>query len=493
MKNLFLIYIDITQNDDQLVFNGESTYAPVINKIEAEFPESKILFSVPKTYSGLIEKLDNVIRRNDNEIADWKMTADHFDADNFVRIYADSPFVDSAIISEMLNVHTTYIAEYTYSENIPDGFCCDIISRLLIQSLPDSEDDTKSLPIQQVIKTNINQFDVELFYKEPDIRNKRLTFRTGSKREKQIIENIFNIENRIPAYSEITELINSNPEVLYTGPSYVELELTDKSSFETIYSYNSLVEKKRGEIDPGLVEKIISELDSFGLPYAISLTGSGDPLQHSSFFAILDIIAQGKELETLIIETDGTELDPGFLNYIQEHHDLPLKMIVECNGFNRETYSSVHQADLFDNVLKNIETLHTALGENLYLQIMKINETEPFLDSYYDFWENKKINIILQKQNTYLGKLKDRRYYDLTPLVRIPCWHLQRDLTIFADGSVPYCKQDLNCKFSSYNAAEIPISEIWSTRRQSFINNYKNDYPSTPDCKTCDEWFTFNL
>ena len=75
---------------------------------------------------------------------------------------------------------------------------------------------------------------------------------------------------------------------------------------------------------------------------------------------------------------------------------------------------------------------------------MKINETEPFLDRFYDFWEKYKIPIILQKQNTYLGKIQDRNYSDLTPLERTPCWHLQRDLVVLVDGSVPLCREDIS-------------------------------------------------
>ena len=104
----------------------------------------------------------------------------------------------------------------------------------------------------------------------------------------------------------------------------------------------------------------------------------------------------------------------------------------------------LHGTDRFETVLQNILGLAETARDRLYVQIMKINETEPFLDAYYDFWEKHKIPIILQKQNTFLGRIQDRRYSDLSPLDRIPCWHLQRDLYITADGGVSFCKQDVD-------------------------------------------------
>lgn len=84
-----------------------------------------------------------------------------------------------------------------------------------------------------------------------------------------------------------------------------------------------------------------------------------------------------------------------------------------------------HKTDAFDKVLKNIRVFRelNADAERVYIQIMKINETDEmgkenevksYLDKYYDFWEGEKIPIILQKQNVYSGRIPDRRYSDLS-------------------------------------------------------------------------------
>jgi spiro-SPASM protein len=166
------------------------------------------------------------------------------------------------------------------------------------------------------------------------------------------------------------------------------------------------------------------------------------------------------------------------------------------DGHDQASYAAIHGRDLFGTVQQNILRLHPLLNngqERLYLQIMKINETEPFLDAYYDYWEAQRIPVILQKQNTFMGLVEDRRYSDLSPLERRPCWHLLRDLVVLHDGTVPFCKQDINaCRISGSLCGQ-SLPELVESRRQLWLANYKADYPQQPDCASCDEWYTFNM
>jgi hypothetical protein len=99
----------------------------------------------------------------------------------------------------------------------------------------------------------------------------------------------------------------------------------------------------------------------------------------------------------------------------------------------------------------------------------------------------------LQKQNTYLGRIEDRRYSDLSPLDRIPCWHLQRDLYILSDGRVAFCKQDFEGKTAQGSIGEENVLSLYNKGLADFINDYRKKYASKPDCTACDEWYTFNF
>ena len=487
MKNSAVIFFDEGITESDTLISGRKSYDLIEETLLKSSFNGEIFYSVPEDFSLVIEG-KKIIKRSKGKYDGWISLFKETSSDNIIKIFADSPFIDTEIISEMLSIHTEYLAEFTYSENLPSGLACEIFSSELIKMLP--ETDENILPISDVVKKNINNFDVELYYKAPDLRDKRISFRLKNKRDKEIMERMI-VDGKIPAYSEIKDIIENNPEILYIAPSYYEIELTGKRNFSSITSVYPSIKEKRGDMPISLLENIISSADEFGHDYAVSFSGSGDPLNHPDFFKACDTALKSSFLSMLIIETDAVFSDEAFFDYFSSKNDKRIKIIAEINGYDSDTYTRIHSSSNFDLAHKNILRLKEILGkESVYIQIQKINETETFLDKYYDFWEKEDFQIILMKQNTYLGLLEDRKYYDLSPIERTPCWHLQRDLFILSDGRVPFCRQEIEPK-SSDSILDNSLANIWNKRKKNFVDNYKKDYPSVPDCSLCDEWYSF--
>jgi spiro-SPASM protein len=499
----FLIFLDSGISDAALeLFTG---FIPKLiqSALKDRFPDSGIYFSIPADYSGEIKKYpDTFLRKGADDLLFWKDIFDKTGSSHIAVIKADAPFLDPEIIEEMIQLHLTYLSEFTFSENLPEGYSCEIISGELIKQLPETTEET--LPLSKVVRSNINQFDVELYYKDPDIRDKRLNFRTSSPREKKIIENIYALNNSIPSYKTVKSLIEDNPEVLYTGPSYIETEITGECSLDCIFCYRNTLKNKHSHMDKKILEKILTDLRSFNLAYTLCFGGSGEPMEHPEFYSFMDMVIKEPLAEMLIIETNGIKADNNFKSYLAKPEASKIKIVINSNSFEKESYISLHGKDHFDSVFENIVSLSELNGDNtrVYIQIMKINETDTlenqksqksFLDRYYDFWEGHKIPIILQKQNTYFGRIEDRRYSDLSPVKRGPCWHLQRDLYILSDGTAAFCKQDVDGEYNPLSLNEYSLTEIWEQRKRLVIENYKGNYPAKPDCKNCDEWYTFNF
>jgi spiro-SPASM protein len=494
MKRALVLHVDDHCNDNDLTFCNSYIPELLTERISSSAGISDMIYSIPSSYKGKLQKKSKVIERSSDDIDTWKEIVLKTDADLVIKIYADAPFIDPMIINEMCDIHEKYLAEFTYSENLPDGLSCEIFSTELIRSLPES--DEKRLQLSKVIKSNINQFDVELYYKAPDIRDKRISFRNGNKRERKIMELLYDEIKTVPSYEEIKKLLDDHCNVLYVAPSYIECEITGRSSTETIYSWRKALNSTRSDMDVSLISKIISDMRTFELPYTVCLGGSGDPLLHPSLYAIVKAFLTESLVSSLIIETDGPALDDNFIQFIEKTNDPRIIIIVEMNGYNKETYSAIHGIDSFESVEKNVASLGNAMGDNvknLFVQLMKIKETEPFIDAYYDYWEKKKVQILLQKQNVFLGSIEDRRYYDLTPLDRTPCWHLQRDMFILSDGRIGFCKQDINGQWSKWNVTDSSLTDIWNSKRSYFIDDYRGKRATSPDCSKCDEWYTFNM
>ena len=498
-----LFYVENGLTDENLAFAGVYVPATLKEKIQGVSRDSRFFYSLPAAYSGRLKEEKHAFVRDDvNDPAFWKKIFSETGALNIAVVKADAAFFDPEVFMEMGDVHLKSLAEFTFSENIPEGFACEICSSELINHLP--ETDEKTLPLEKVIKSNINQFDVELFYMEPDFRDKRISFRLTSPRERRIMENIFSVNSSVPRYKDVRGLIESHPEVLFTSPAYVELELTGECSLDCLFCYRKTLNRKHGHMERAVYMKLIEFMRTEGLPYTLCFGGSGEPLDHPEFFAFMDAAVKEPLAELLVIETNGIKADFNFKSYLEKPENSKIKVIINNNAMDNSSYARFHCGNEYNRVFNNIISLSelNKSGERVYVQVMKIRETDEFekegdtktyLDKFYDFWEGYRVPIILQKQDTYLGRIEDRTYSDLSPIKRIPCWHLQRDMYVLSDGTVSFCKQDVDGEHVHGNIAVSSPAEILEKQKAAFLSDYAGKLCPSPDCASCDEWYTFNF
>jgi len=491
-----LIYVDTSiKNDEVLTF--KETFIPEHqeNILSGSIEFEKVIYSVPEDYSGNLNNSTQLIRRDGVDTIDfWKEAFQLCNSDAIVKVYADAPFIDAAIVEDMIHHHREYGAEYTYSWNVPAGFGCQVYSSELIDSVPPSYD--RDASFSSIIQANINQFDVELYFRDPDIRSLRLDFRVSDPRQQRIMKNLADTHGSIPRYTDIEKLVHENPKALRVGPSYLELELNGTCDLDCIFCYRNTLAHEHGAMTPATLDAVIDGIRVFGLPCTVCLGGSGEPLMHENFYTMLNKICDEPLVNRVVIETNGIYANANYATALSAVQDKEIITIVNMNGMDAETYNSIHGSDHFQVVHHNIVRLRDTLqdtGHRLFVQVMKINETEPILDRYYDFWENQQVPIILQKQNTYLGRIEDRRYSDLTPFERTPCWHLQRDMYVLCDGTVAFCKQDVDGINAAGRLGDLPMEDIWEKTSISFENDFRGDIAGSPDCGSCDEWYTFNF
>ena len=92
--------------------------------------------------------------------------------------YGWYPFLDSELVKEALGCHFRYFADFTYGENIPIGFIPDFCTLELLSQLPDNISDD----IRSYVLKHIQDYDIEIFFKNPDLRQFRLDFSTTTHR-----------------------------------------------------------------------------------------------------------------------------------------------------------------------------------------------------------------------------------------------------------------------------------------------------------------------
>jgi hypothetical protein len=137
---------------------------------------------------------------------------------------------------------------------------------------------------------------------------------------------------------------------------------------------------------------------------------------------------------------------------------------------DKASYLKLHGSDSFEKVFSNILSLNelNSSGERVYLQIMKINETDEFalemsrdhiLINFYDFWEGYKVplfsrNRIPTQENQgqkILRPLPAEESSMLAPSAR-PVYSVRRNCA--------YCKQEIDGEKGYGNITTTPLKKF---------------------------------
>jgi spiro-SPASM protein len=414
------------------------------------------------------------------------------------------------IISTLLKDHITYTADITFFDNANPGISPLIVAPWFINNLPDDvilAVKKECGSFQDYILKNLNKYDVELNYLEPDLSFFRISFQYKNKNDISLKKHILSYHKKpkrnIPltqlSYKKMAEVMLREGSGLRLTPHYFEIEITNECRMRCSFCPRQYVKNERGEMSVDLFEKILYQIEEIeGSEKTICLGGLGEPLLHSKFDQIIDLLGKyASKLDKIYIETSAAELTAQKTKSIFNNLKNKITLIINLSSLNEKKYKEIYNWDL-ESVLKNIQFLIDYLKKNeinlidaVVMQQLKITEVEDEIESFFNAYE-KQVTVLLQKYNNYRGLLPDKKISDLTPLNRSFCWHLARDMFILADGSYVFCKQDINDPKDCFNLNNTPILHAWEKRKVFAVDNYKGELSKKHKCSQCDEWYTFN-
>jgi spiro-SPASM protein len=416
------------------------------------------------------------------------------DYKNIFYIYGDTPFLDPDLTKRIYDNHEIYSAQYSFSDGGPCGIAVEIIAVEIAEALKVLSDKEK-LPIKRdtiftIIQRDINSFDIETHLTEKDLRMLRITLAADSKRNFMILENFD--KAGIKGENRIINISSKEEEMLRTIPAFYEIQISGKCFQACSYCPYPI-------ITPDLLTSanfmslenysiILDKISDFSEDAVISLSLWGEPSAHPN---IEEIIFKTLEYEkfTLLIETSGI----GWKNEtIKMLSDSTKKIIwiLSLDSDNREVYKTL-RGEGFEKAISMSETLTENFHETTYIQAIRMNENESVLEKFYKSWKAKGKNVIVQKYDNFCEYLPDRKVTDISPLKRIPCWHLKRDVAILYDGTVPLCRQDVENKNILGNIFSNSIEEIWSKGMEYYRKHLAQQYDEI--CRKCDEYYTYNF
>lgn len=507
MKTIVIFYDNDSSYAKEKAFNGKSAL-----ELSKNWAQSLGLDSFTVKSASLSQLL-----------CDMKELCSKEGAETALFSFIDLPFLNKKLSEKILDSHITYKSEYTFADGYPYGFAPEAINAGTIAILAElSKSTQKELGdaavsrdgLYNLIKTDINSFDVETIIADNDWRLLRLAFHCGKKDNFMQCKALFNAASetgftdieKFDDVEKLSEIASKNPACLKTVPGFYNLQISGKASSEAIY-LPALPVKDFMSFEK--CSKLIDDIASFSEKAVISLSAWGEALYHPDFMEIVEKILSYDGL-SVFFETDGLLVNEEFCQKLAE---IEKKSAPRTNGWQKimiavildaaseSVYQKLHKnspAGAFQTAVNAVSLLQNVLPGAVYPQFIRMNENEAELEAFFRYWNEKTNpsggNLIIQKYDDFAGLLPDCKPADLSPLDRDPCWHIRRDLTILSNGKTSQCRA---CILDSSGISQMGnvftegLEEVWKKNDQLLKEHINHNY--CEKCGKCDEWYTFNF
>jgi spiro-SPASM protein len=415
-------------------------------------------------------------------------------ADHLFYFFADCPLLDSGLASRLLENHRKYYADYTFADGYPLGLAVEILRPGVLPVLAELG---KSCPevqaadrgaVFEVVKKDINAFDVETELAPADLRLLRLSLSSDTRRNHLLLTRL--LEAGAADAESACRLVQEKPELLRSLPAFYSIQIVagcpQLCSYCPYPKFGIQRTGKQGEMELERFAGLADKIRAFSGDAVLSVSLWGEPAYYSRFPELAAAVRE-RGLR-LIVETSGVGWDPGVLGEITAGPGI--EWIVSLDADSPELYQAL-RGEGYQEALRAIDLLAARFPSQVHVQAVRMKENEERLEDFYRAWKARTGKVIIQKYDHFSGLLPDRRVADLSPLKRFPCWHLKRDLAVLLDGRVPLCREDVHLRHPLGNLFEEELAEVWARGERWYRDHLRQEYPSL--CAGCDEYYTYNF
>lgn len=428
------------------------------------------------------------------------------ECDSALYSWIDTPFLNNSITKKLLGMHAEYIAEYTFADGFPYGVAPEVINAgtaSIIANLAGEDASATRTALFDVMKREINSFEIETLVSDFDYRPLRIFLESSSKGGLVSCSALFSSlnlnENDIAEFDadELCSVASKNPLVIRNIPHFFDIQITSKVNHKTLYSPENanIGIENLPDMSVCEFEKLAEKISEFSPGAVVSLSAFGEATKHPDFLEFVGILS--KKGLRILVETDGLCVDSEFVSSVAgKISGSEIDWIVDIDAADSSVYAKVRNAPEsdFQKAVDAVSALSVAFKNHVYPQLTRMNENEENLEKFFRFWRNAESpsngKIIIKKYDSLCSALPDRKPADLSPLRRVPCWHLSRDFVILSDGSVPKCR---SCGKSQIlgNAFAESLSDIWDSASPVYAEHVSGNYREK--CGGCDEFYTFSF
>ena len=432
--------------------------------------------------------------------------------DDLVVLDLDAPFFSVDLARYLYRLHRTNWCDYTFGDGFPIGYAVQIVRREILEPLALLAE-SRTIVWNRTflfdsLSVDINAFDIETEAAREDYALLRLNLTVGTRADTLLCRRLVERgvtdpgedhaydpeERRFPDDEDpLLAVLLDRPLLKRTLPRYYFVQVTEAIAQRPAWTPWS-DERWAPPVDPrsigrGDFSRMLHAIADFTPEAVVHIGYRGEPALHPELEELIATIAGHSGL-TFYIETAGIGWSPGALDKLVETHNIEA-VIVTLDAPDETTYATLRGTG-YAEAISFIETVRSRRPGLLYIQAVRMEDNEDLLPEFFHRWnEVEGVQPLIEKYNSWAGRLADRRPADLTPIHRPACVHLERDLVITVDGAVIRCHQDLDREAIRGNILTDALDAIWLNGEREYADHVGHRYP--PLCEKCDEYYTFNV
>lgn len=418
------------------------------------------------------------------------------EAEHLFYIWGDTPLIDPELSRRMFSRHVKYFASYTFADGFPLGLApeilrSDVLGQLIELAGRNSAELGRSM-LFDVVQKDINAFDLETEVSPKDLRLHRALLAADTRRNTMLLNAV--MEKGGTDADSVVKVVDEHQEVLRTLPAYLQVQITEGCPQSCSYCPYPKIAGDVTSLDRGMElerwKALLDDAEACCDDLVVGIGLWGEPALHPRIAEFVEALLSHPRFSA-VIETSGVGWKADALKRIAELDDGRVDWIVSLDAASEETYRKL-RGEQWEEALAAISMMRDLFPDSrVHVQAVRIHENEVELESFYRYWSNEGVPLIVQKYDNFCGYLPDRKVTDLSPLSRFACIHLKRDLTVLLDGTVRMCREDLEGKYSLGNIFEDGIETLWKRMAPYYLRHISGELPEL--CEKCDEYYTFNF
>jgi len=485
MRTLILDGLFIYKNPEKF-FEGKSSLEIIFEKSKINGFERFILIQ-NGNIKNIPDGIKNIIIEEPTPFNIIQTIVDEAKSSDDIMVFdAGNPFYDDKFISSMFERHEKYISDYTYGIGYTEGLIPTIVRKDIAKEmirLVENDNVVKKDYLYYTLSKDINAFDIETFLSDFDLRVYRIKLGLNDEGDEITTKNLFEKFGLNISVENICKYYSENPKSNFTIPYMINLELSNFSEAKSTY-FPEYYKGNKIDLSFDLAVKIIDSSKKLNHDIHIILGGLGEPLENPDFLKILAYISENNL--NCIVESTGIKIDGEFISDMEDFNKEKIIFVLKYDCYDEDTYNLIHPNGNFSKV-KNAYNLLKESGFKVYKQVVRMNENEVEIEKYIK--TKTADDLLIKKYSTYCQSIPDKKVIDLSPLERIPCFHLRREINVKSNGKATICMYNINEEIGDFNTEE--ISAILERLKIAYEENAECNYKDF--CVDCDDYYLFNF